>query len=103
MFQRQFQSGDVSEIIKADGLPGGRGQSAPTQNCGTGHSWTYMPKSLSLSTKPTPYPQKLSLSFSLKHVGGDIKVKVIWHDSWTVRAHPQTLLVILHHVLSVFQ
>ena len=100
--QKQFQWEAKSEIIKADGPPGGREQSAPVQNCGTGHPWTYMPRSLSLSTKPTPYPQKLSFFLSQAR-GGDIKVKVVWCDSRTVPALPRTLLVILHHVLSVFQ
>ena len=33
--QRQFQWGVQSEIIDADGPPGGRGRSAPVQNVGS--------------------------------------------------------------------
>ena len=39
---------------------------------------------------------------SLPSRGGDDKVKAFWRGSQTVRAHPQTLLKIVHHVLSVF-
>ena len=33
--QRQFQRGVQSEIIDADGPPGGRGRSTPAQNVGS--------------------------------------------------------------------
>ena len=59
--------------------------------------------SLSLpSTKPHTNIQKLSLFLSQAR-GGDHKVKTFWSGSRTVRAHPRTLLKIVHHVLSVFQ
>ena len=83
IYQRQFQWKVKSGIIKADGPPGGRGRSAPAQNGGTGHPWTYMPKSLSLSTKLTTNIQKLSLPLSQAR-GGDIKVKDVCRDSRTV-------------------
>ena len=59
--------------------------------------------SLSLSpTKPHISSKRLSLFLSQAR-GGDNKVKPFWSGSRTVRAHPRTLLKIVHHVLSVFQ
>jgi len=80
----------MSEILRPDGPPRGRGRSAPAQNGGTGHPWTYMPKSLSPPTKPHPHHPK-ALSPSLSSTWEDIKVKVVCRDSRTVRAHPRTL------------
>ena len=45
--------------------------------------------------------KRLSLFLSQAR-GGDDKVKAFWSGSRTVRAHPRTLLKIVHHVLSVF-
>ena len=64
--------GVLSEL--ADGPPMVHERSAPAQNGGTGHPWTYMPKSLSPPTIPHPHHQKLYLFLS-QACGGDIKVK----------------------------
>ena len=54
------------------------------------------------STKPHTNIKKVSLFLSQAR-GGDDKVKPFWSGSRTVRAHPRTLLKIVHHVLSVFR
>ena len=54
------------------------------------------------STKPHTNIKKVSLFLSQAR-GGDDKVKPFWSGSRTVRAHPRTLLKIVHHVLAVFQ
>ena len=75
-YQRPFLWEAKSEIIMADSPPGDRGRPAPAQNGGIGHLWIYMPKSLSPPTKPHRHHQKLSLSFSLKHVGETSRSRV---------------------------
>ena len=79
-----------------------RGRSAHVQKGGVSQYLTYIGVSLSSFHQIRPHPLFFVIPLSLKHVVGALKVKVIWRDSRTVRAHPRTLRDILQYVLSVF-
>jgi hypothetical protein len=88
----------ANELV-ADGPPGYCGQSATGQKDGVGLIWLIFGCPFLTPTKPSTTLQRLPLFLSQAR-GGDFKVKTFWRDSRTVRAHPQTLIKILHHVLS---
>ena len=100
-YQRQFQSVGSVKNSTADGPPGYRGQSANGQKGAVGQTRFIRGVPLTLLHQ-TAHIVKKALSLSLSSTWGDDKVKAFWRGSWTVRAHPRTLLKIEHHVLSVF-
>ena len=97
----------VSVSCSVKNFKGGRSAKGPRTVRDWTESWgrpdlTYIGCPLHLPTKPNTYSKSVSLFLSQAR-GEDDKVKPFWSGSRTVRAHPRTLLKIVHHVFSVFQ